>query len=578
MSNFEEECLDAVKRFINTVVIIDDEATYSQDVQPVPSLISPPLQGGMTTESTSDAFLSAAGMADIDEGRDESFDANTVINSFADMGIICCVQNPINEDNPSQRAIKLALHADILILDWVLNEDRTICKKIIKTIVKGDKQAGGRIRLIVVYTAQGGLAEMLADVKTEIDALGLIGEIVRENFTLKYQGLRICFINKKGTRTIQDSARVVNFTELSDVVIKDFCDLVKGLIPCATMHAISAIREHTHGLISLLGTHLDGVFCAHRALIPAPADSVDYALNLISKEVEATIHSDKLARSFLAENNILNWFDSFSDSKKNLPPGNGPALDIDSIRKCLKEGVKDTDIKMLSASNWLNEKFNNKQAVSDDQGKKLDLKTAIEFVNNKRYEKIKDCKFLSVEQFHRVFYETEILSRNASKELSRLCCTSKDNFGRRANDFCPVLSLGTIIFRKDILYLCLQPPCDSIRLNGKTNFLFIELYKGGNKEADLLIKIEENTYKPFLVKNPKPKIVTICFDPLETDRIVAFQKRKELCFKAANRNIYKWIAELRHEKAQAIAHNIGWNTSRIGFEEFELLRRKGKLN
>ena len=38
---------------------------------------------------------------------------------------------------------------------------------------------------------------------------------------------------------------------------------------------------------------------------------------------------------------------------------------------------------------------------------------------------------------------------------------------------------------------------------------------------------------------------------------------------------FKWVAELRPEKAQSIAQKVLTNATRIGFDEFELLRRMG---
>ena len=68
------------------------------------------------------------------------------------------------------------------------------------------------------------------------------------------------------------------------------------------------------------------------------------------------------------------------------------------------------------------------------------------------------------------------------------------------------------------------------------------------------------------VPNKRPRFKTFSFSPdKDSGRVLVNKLHKE----------YKWVAELRPEKAQTIAQKVLTNASRIGLDEFELLRRKG---
>jgi len=119
--------------------------------------------------------------------------------------------------------------------------------------------------------------------------------------------------------------------------------------------------------------------------------------------------------------------------------------------------------------------------------------------------------------------------------------------------------------------LCLQPPCDCVRLKEKTAFLFLHLYNGSSSNADLVIKLHDGTYQALAIKVPQKKIClkAFYFTPDGNSGRVFVNK-----LPGKHNEKFKWVAELRPGKAQAIAQKVFTNTSRIGLDEFELLRRK----
>ena len=529
MSSFDEMCKKAVKRFIKTVAIIDDEATYnpSQGDRDNAKTVKPPVTGLMTGSKDADSSVTKGAPSEEgfqDEHDDLSqLDAKVVINAFADIGIACCIQRPENEETPLVRATKLAATVDVLVIDWALdNENISLPRDIIKKILEEDKNTGGRLRLIVVYTAQSYVDQMIKDLKKDADAVYDNGlEMDEKGFFIKSDWLRIVILNKKTTLNPLKEARIVPLDQLPDNIISEYAELVKGVIPGATLHSIAAMREKTHELLAILNSNLDGAYCLHRALIQEPSDSVDFAMNLITNEIETVIQSDIEARKFVDRNGINPWLNNISYDE---PP---------------KETVQQ----------WLDQ-----GGLSKKNGEKL-MKA---LYRDDQTEGLKGCR-----------------------EMSRLQCTTRDMAGRLyySTSQKPALQLGTILKTSrnnaDQWFLCITPVCDCVRLKEETNFLFLTLNSGDLNKADIIIKTQDGTFEPLILKNKN--LMTIPFKPTNgSDRINAYRWQNEWRVKS-NGTSYQWVGELRYTKALSIANQVAASTSRVGVDEFEWLRRQATL-
>ena len=345
---------------------------------------------------------------------------------------------------------------------------------------------------------------------------------------------------------------------------------MEGLIPCAALHSIAAVREQPPGLLALMNKSLDGAFCAHRTLIPDTDDSIDFILNLISQEISTKILGDKAARNALDKAAIKSWYDG------QALPENGYALEKKTLWKYLENGGIDLpDVQKLWAKDWLSKKEKSKNELKDKDGEKISYSAAKELLENERFQGIEGCSPPSenrLDKFADIFYQNQAKTKQACNELSRLTCSSKDESDLRKNtNNGAFLTLGSVlsVSNEDSDYiLCLQPPCDSVRLDEKTVFLFLQLYKGSAGNVDFVIKLHDGTYKELSVKAPakKPRFKTFRFSPDKDSRRVLVNKLHRK---------YKWAAELRPEKAQTIAQKVLTYASRIGLDEFEILRRKG---
>jgi hypothetical protein len=380
--------------------------------------------------------------------------------------------------------------------------------------------------------------------------------------------------------------RIVPFDQLPDYIISEYAELVKGVIPGATLHSIAAMRENTHKLLSILNCNLDGAYCLHRALLPEPSDSVDFAMNLITSEIETVIQTDAKARKIVDEEGLKSWFADYIGDRDKLPYGKS-SLSAKTIEKSIINGQLYNDgidtIKREYSSIWIQAKTDNGQPLKDDDGTIITPDKAKEYIEKNKWKRIKGCDPPNETRFAEVLYNSSGKAIYGCSELSHLQCTARD-IGNRLypdNSQSPTLQLGTILKKRKggscEWFLCLTPLCDCVRLEGETNFLFLQLYSGKKSSADIIIKTQDGTYEPLIVKKDKLRILTIPFEPRNgSDRINAKRWRKEWRVKSKGPS-YQWVGELRYTKALAIVHYVVANTSRVGVDEFEWLRRQATL-
>ena len=596
MSSFDEMCKNAVKRFIKTVAIIDDEAIYgpqlsSQKDKDKPKTVKSPVTGLMTDNSDADSSATNEDSTDVgfqdDHGDFSMLEANVVINTFADMGIVCCIQRPEDEEPSLDRAAKLAMSVDVLVIDWALNDkNKSLPCDIIKKILEDDKKTGGRMRLIVVYTAQPSVVQMIAELKEVADAVYDDDLDMDESYpSIKSDSLRIVILNKEATMNPQ--APIVPFDQLPDYVISEYAELVKGVIPGATLHGIAAMREKTHKLLSILNSNLDGAYCLHRALQSEPSDSMDFAMNLITSEIETVIRTDAEARKIVDEEGLKSWFDDYIGGKDKLPYGKS-SLSKKTIKKSIINGqlYKKDEINAIKRDysyNWIQTKTDEGKSLKDDNNNTITLDEAKKYIKKNDWKRIKGCTPPNEIHFAEVLYNSSEKAKDGCNELSHLQCTARDIGNRLYPDISqsPTLQLGTILKKQNEgsceWFLCITPLCDCVRLKEESNILFLQLYIGTKSSADIIIKTQDGTFEPLIVKKEKIRTLTIPFKPSNgSDRINANRLGNEWLV-TSNSTDYQWVGELRHTKALAFVHYVAANTSRVGLDEFEWLRRQATL-
>ena len=582
MLSFKDSCFEAAKRFVQTAVVIDDKAGYFKvrtESEPSAPVTAPPT--GLTVSLDSEPIAPEESCISDESELDHDFDINPVVNGFADLKITCSVQRPDfgadkkQDERLKEWALNCAGHADITIIDWFLfKKDRRLAEDIIIDLIKNDIEAGSRLRLICVYTMQPNPKNILKDIKKRIiEDLGLIIPESKKEFAFTVDGkIRIVVFNKYEAQVPGQNAKVVPFSELPKTTLEEFSTLAEGLISGAALHSIASVREQTHNLLALMNKSLDGAFCAHQALIPDTDDSIDFILNLILQELSTRILCDESARNFLDTASIKSWYDG------QALPENQYALERETLWGFLKNGGANlSDVRKQRAKTWLRKKEESQNKLQNSKGEEISIADAEKFIEKGRFQEIKGCSPPSeknLDKFAELFYPKKKESEIACNELSRLSCSSKDGSDlRKSTNDGFFLTLGSVLEVRvpnddSEYWLCLQPPCDSVRLEEKTEMLFLQLYKGNEGNADFVIKLHDETYQALSIKAPgkKPRLKTHGFlHDKDSGRILIRKLNKK----------FQWVAELRPEKAQTIAQKVLTNASRIGLDEFEILRRKG---
>ena len=169
---------------------------------------------------------------------------------------------------------------------------------IIRNLIEKDKTAGGRLRMIVVYTADPDLEDIREAVRTAMsDVLPNLEVIDRPDKAraLKAPHTRLLFINKGAT---SGSAEKIDESDLPERLIDEFVDLGKGILANVVLGCIATIREETHRMLARFHPGLDAPFLTHRILLATPGDAEDYAVDLLSSEFLAVLQGQVIGAEY----------------------------------------------------------------------------------------------------------------------------------------------------------------------------------------------------------------------------------------------------------------------------------------
>ena len=92
-----------------------------------------------------------------------------LIDSALKLGLVCAVVKPEREQNIAKSVAKAAERADIVSLDWQMNDDGDKALSIIDEIMRRDKKRGGRLRLIAIYTGVRDKEKYREDTRIDLD-------------------------------------------------------------------------------------------------------------------------------------------------------------------------------------------------------------------------------------------------------------------------------------------------------------------------------------------------------------------------------------------------------------------------
>jgi len=458
-----------------------------------------------------------------------------IIDSFANMGLICSVLCPENNDainNEIEKMIHTAIRADIIIIDWEIHSYKNgqIAIKIINQIIEKDSTPE-RLRFICIYT---GSNELATDISYIIQNEIFNNDVEEENFDkdnlmFRKNSLLIALVGKKGSG-LPDKYKHLEISEqnLPDKIISIFTKEYSGLIPNVAMNSISIIKKNSHKLLAKFNKNLDTPYLTHRATIPKQVDAEIHLIHFLSSEINSLLLNDS---NMIINNKIIQkWFyDQFPDDKEF--DFEDKKIQRESLLSCFHNGISNTEL-------TLNKK----------QKEKL-YKTLTRLLANIDNDKL-DLEFSKLSIF-KTRYKSER----------------------------PYLTTGTIIqnLRTKKYWICIQPKCDCTRLSEPKSFPLLPLLKEFNPKSKV-------SMPNFEIKGDTtfwhiPTVPCYC-NMIEfksalnkTDLVYSRKQNSDWIFLTNNKVHFKYMVDLKDEFAQDILNKYASFHARVGTNPSEWLRK-----
>ncbi len=527
MSEFDTASRNVLAGFLRTAVVIDD-AAY------------PPKSGTLACEAqgvtSPPAEVRMPGRADVSKAPEpepparaqsgHELDTRLMVDSFAEMGLVCAVIAPRKDEDVTARLGNVAEHCDIVIIDWqMFNDDGERTLALIEALCKRD--CGERLRLVCVYSGEPEMAKISERLRgvTELKAVGGDDLLLRKDHII--------------VTILQKSA--VPQDKIAGELVDRFSGFTKGLLSNAVLAALAGIRRNVHRVVGKFGAELDPAYITHR-IMSVPVETVEgEILSLIASELESMVHQSDAA-SCIDNEAIVSWMGSDAGQRikyDDLPCKNadGPEL----LKELIKYGAdgkrEGVTKKFKDACVW----------VSDNSAKKSRLTGLLVGGDGKRAD--------------RRFAMLSTLETRYEKYVRQL-------------------TLGTIVHDGTQYLLCLMPRCDSARVptNGR-NFLFIRLAEGSS-EVDLIVEDGSESVNLGISRHPYDTVIYRFASDVDKKPVSARKEEDDWRFGCTipdgSVGSVRWVAELKPQIAQAFANEYAAQVSRVGVKKSQWLHGLGK--
>ena len=567
ISSYDKFIIESAEQYLQTVVLIDDRIYEGKSGSVASRLTKPSAVGRKAALKSAIPSSDKSGKeiekAEVHEEPDEvSF--HDVQNSFAKKRIICSLYQPEKSapfDEQSE-VYKLCSTADVVVIDWDLHGDAgEKATALVRILVEQSMQdIPHQLRLILIYTRDPNLGGVANDIYESIVERGgeqSIGvEDGSEGLILTTDNSRVVILGRRSNTSLsQYSNFLVPESALATRTINEFSRLAAGLLQGIILRGIAKIRENNRRILCRFHKDLDIAFLTHRSL-SLPDEAFGQIIPLLTDELHAVLE-DTLGESPLGKASAVKGIlDDWCD--KHWKQNNDAKLKIGDEADGLRF-VKDVFCKgpTIEQEDYPGDQGNiiqgliEKRENESPKWKKRGCNKLVEYLSG-------NC---GVDDCHEKL--GSLMSQRVKYDKSRRS-----------------LHLGVIVREladKKRYLLCLQPVCDSVRIEGKSQaFIFCVLKepKSGKPFTHCVMdgggKVIKLKYKPkvydIFVSNFSGAD-TVYADKDNTDRFI---------FKNDNGKDYEWIAELKTEHAQRAAEQFGRELSRVGLTESEWLRIKAK--
>jgi hypothetical protein len=534
MAHVEEVVTD----FLETALVVDDEglpkaAPRQDEEEPAAA----PSRENLTLVEPAAEQLAAA-------QAEHPLSTKELIDAFADMGIVCGVLAPMEGDEIRARFLNAAERADLVVLDWELHRDGgATALQLIKALLDQDGEAERRrLRIIAIYTGQTGLASIVDRVRI---TLGLSKEALAEDgIALTSDNVRIVAFSKPlGGK--ESHPREIAEPDLPSRLTSEFAQLTSGLVPGVALAALAAVRNETHRLLQALRADMDLGYLGHRVASSFPEDAEEHLVDIVAAEI-ASVLSDGAVGSRADLGVIRSWLD---DAAAASPP-----LDCGSaLAKPRSIGRTDLE-RMLTVG------LGRDEALDGYEGADLG-KTALRAVRR---------------QGAHIFTNSSAAA-DGSSDIFALRMATRTLYTRPAR----ILQLGTVVLFRGDFMVCVQPRCDSVRIDPAEPrsfpFLPFEVADSEDSEHGFVVEDPVGARLVRLRLRSKPfAIRTFTFSADDSRSVRAREVKGRWNFYATGSRRFQWVADLKPEFSQRVAVDLAAELARVGLTESELVRLSKK--
>ena len=548
--DFDTRSRRLVSHFIQSVVIMDDLAEFgsSNEVESQSGLIDPEFEVIQENRTESEE-QSSDRSANSSSATGVPLNAKLVTDRFAELGSVCAVLKPDDEEEFHEKVAKVAARADIVVLDWKIGDsygEDTL--EIVRKILEDDRSSQ-RMRLLAIYTGEPALDEIANAVRSTVSDFYDEHELIEiDGFRMSKGPIRAIILAKEDTLNsamAELSAQEIKEDALADKLIEEFAEMTQGLLRNVALEGLAALRDNVHRLLAKFDTMLDPAYLGHRLLIRNPSDAESHVVQALGAELLSILEDGNPGQEANIDA-IHEWLVSEVNAGLDLAIPFALQGNEDPVEKwmeLLKYGIDNEPVR--------------------DQ-----LPT--------RSRNLEKCSTY-------VFAKDESSAVRSNLHFSVLLSTKT-----RYSASVPRLALGTILCQgtedSPYYFLCLQPKCDSVRLREPTDFPLLPLLRRDGNLAGQKFSIVatlNGTSGLYFGYSPKPselKMRTFSPGPYPPGEVEAVGICDNFYFQDTNGESYRWISELKEEHALKVVGEIGSAMSRPGPDDSEWLRlasRKG---
>ena len=513
---FAEHCRALAQRFLQTAIVVDDEAFTAQHETTVDTLTPP---GRRPPSGDTDDAVPRSGR--------HSLDTKAIIDGFASLGVIC------GAIGPTDAAMAAIRQADIVVLDWRLkDDDPEFALSLLMDILTAEPDRNA-LRLVAFYTGEGELDRIQDQIVTRLRDAGL-DPTVADHATVTYGHGRIVLyakpsVNLPGTLRSRQAPE----GQLPERLIEDFARLTVGLLPSIALTSLTAVRESAHIVLNTFRADLDPAFLAHRACLANPDEAEQHMVASIASELRSVMEYAVADQEPAGRTPITQWIGGRPHASEGFEFGQH-TLKLEEVVRLATDGFGATD-----HARFLERNFELLSAgLGGRDGEALDERLAWIMAS-------------------RTVYDTPPPRLWLGTVIARLSRQGDDG---------------------EELLICLRPRCDSVRLNGKTSFGFLPLVDPERGQVKLVVR-SKGEYRRRGVAWDASGWKVHAFNPTPDAGAVLAQRDPnsgQLAFEDAGGNKYEWRGELKAEFAQRVASAFADSLSRPAVDDSEWLRRSAK--